>query len=170
MLVILACVLSGCLPSWQDPFPPGVIIFQDNLADSAELAYLNPFTGDTGHAALPVDLVNTAWSIDGRYLYGLSRGENALIGHPAALDTLTGEVWSCYEDTPFYFRIQGAGDPQNPMDVLVQNERSIQVVNLTLCEAITTLVDYPSHSEIVYSIIGFTYLPASQILLYGLMI
>jgi hypothetical protein len=68
---------------------------------------------------------------------------------------------------PYYDQIQGAGNPDNPYQVIIQDIWTILIYDIAECKEVRTLVDYEDRPG-DFSIIGFSYFPPNQELLFGL--
>jgi len=110
-----------------------------------------------------------SWSKDERFLYGLSEGPGLGAGYPAYWDTQEGQFGICKRNLPYFTQIQGADNPDNPYEVIVQDVWLIITIDISKCKVLTTLIDYsdqPGQLEIV----GFSYNSATQELVYGLVV
>jgi len=110
-------------------------------------------------------LSQPVWSADGRYVYGLTGPLSYYIASPAYWDTWKGSMKYCSRrDLPYFLQVEGAGNPENPAEVLIGNVGSILRMDLDTC-AYQTIFDYPPGE---YPTEGFSYNPTTQVFLYGL--
>jgi hypothetical protein len=116
-------------------------------------------------------LARPVWSNDGNIIYGLSGSGQAGAdgGHPAFWDLETGRYRLCKRDLPFFYGIQGSGNPNNSYEVVVQDIWKILVIDIAKCKTAKTLVDYSEHPG-KYSMAGFSYNPLKNELIYGLVV
>ena len=111
------------------------------------------------------------WSHDGNILFGLSKYPKIQIdGYPAYWDLENGKYSRCKTDLAPYRQIQDAGNPDNPLEVLLADSGDIQLFDLGSCEVIRTLVSHGPQTEFndYFMIAGFSYNHSAEIMIVGL--
>jgi hypothetical protein len=109
------------------------------------------------------------WSSNGKLLFVLTGGPSTYHGYPAFWDLENGRFKVCKRNLTFFDQIQSSGNIENPYEAIIQNNWEIIKINLHGCEQIETLVDYTDGPG-KYELAGFSYYPATQELVYGLVI
>jgi hypothetical protein len=139
--VFTSTLLASCQSSWRQPIPDGSIVF---MAGYSELGFVQPDGTGNQIIELRKRLARPVWSNDGNIIYGLSGSGQAGAdgGHPAFWDLETGRYRLCKRDLPFFYGIQGSGNPDNSYVVVVQDIWKILVIDLAKCKTTKTLVDY----------------------------
>jgi WD40 repeat protein len=157
--------LCGCQTIWQKSIPEGEIIYQaGNL-----LGFIDS-NGENNQVIEPnPKFVKPVWSADGTFLYGLSSNEGAYYGYPAYWDIQRGRLKICSQKLPYFFQIQGTGNPENPYEVIVQDASAIFEIDIANCKQIRTLVDYSSQPG-DYAMAGFSFSYSKNELFYGVVV
>ena len=101
------------------------------------------------------------------HLFGCGWRPRYDIGYPAYWDQ-NGEFKKCQNWGNIAW-IESAGNENNLKEVLISNVRAILLVDLAKCEDVKVLVDYEKQGNFsVNGILGISYSPDSQELLYGI--
>lgn len=172
MILISPSLLYGCGSSWKQSIPVGEIVFMEKPSEKHyEFGILNFQDNEYHSLSLKEKFSKPIWTIDGKYLLGLSGSVNAgaYWGYPAYWDIQQGRYKVCKEGLPFFTQIQSSGNPENPYEVILHNTSEIVLFDLARCEQIHTMVDYTDHVG-TYELAGFSYAPTIQKLIYGLVI
>ena len=162
-LIFLVCA-TACQPAIPHNLPDREIIYQVGYYG---LGFMNADGQDNQVFELKRQFTNPVWSLDGQYLYGLSRGKGLGIGRPAVWDLSKKRFKVCDWNLPYFEQIQSYDDPENPYTVIVQNSEAIVHFDIATCE-INYWVNYTDKAGYVVS--GFSYSRARQELVYGLVV
>ncbi len=173
LFLALALILSGCRSSWSQPVPDTELMYYSYTFIETgiiphgedELHFVN--SDGTNHQMMKTDVVfyNQVWSADGELLYGLS-GIRQDLAYPAYWDIKKGKYKVCGNQMPSFFQIEGAGNPQNPYEVIIQNVTEIALYNLSSCQRVVSYIDNNDRNG-NWEVSGFSYFSASRQLLYG---
>ena len=111
------------------------------------------------------------WSLDGISLFGLSGFSPGLYGGwPAFWNIQTGRVKTCKTQFPVGTRVQDAGNPDNPMEVVFSRVRSIDFFDISTCKYGKNLVNYDIAGRGSYVIAGFSYSRSEETLVFSMSI
>ena len=170
-LVVILSVAGCSTTPWPQSVPKADIIFQSTM--NRRPYNLNFIRADgSDHQVLTVgeNFVKAFWSSDGTILYGLSSPVGVptyeAMGLPAYWEIKTGRFQTCYENLPNFGQITGYKRTGSQNEVLLYNLFEIVAYNLDTCQKAQTLVDFNDRPR-EYAVLGFSYFPETQELLYG---
>jgi hypothetical protein len=163
-LVILT--LAACQSKWRQPFPDGEIVYQTGLYSQNKLGFTNSDGSSVTIITVGGYLRKPVWSSDGSIIYGLAKGLSYSYGngYPAYWENDEG-LKTC-GNWGYMDQIEATGNDAHK-EVLTSDGRAIWWVNLENCKRVIVVVNYPDASDL--SIRGFSYDPATQDLVFGLM-
>jgi len=167
-LILLALpLLTGCQSHWNQPIPETDIVYQTGRIGDKELGFINADGSDPIILKLGGYIRKPVWSPDGSLLYGLANDTvgGATLGYPAYWDR-EGNFKECRNWERFW-HIEGAGNEANLKEVFISRTWEILLVDIEKCEEVKVLVNYEQSSS-VNGIIGISYSPVTQELLYSL--
>lgn len=151
-------VTSSCYPSWARKIPAGQIVYISGVKDPYALTFVDEENDKTHELEIGKKFDVPVWSLDGISLFGLSGFSPGLYGGwPAFWNIQTGRVKTCKTYFPIGTRVQDAGNPENPMEVVFSRVRSIDFFDINTCEFSKNLVNYDIAGRGSYVINGFSY-------------
>lgn len=174
-LFFLATIFSfvGCSSpsSWLKSIPKADIVFQ--IAMNYQ-PYTLGFIRSDGSNFLSMNIVDNfvklVWGFDGTTIYGLSNPSGQPpyeeIGYPAYWDVKTGKFKRCFKNISTFDQIEGYKSTEGQNEVILNDKNKIIVFDLDTCKQIQKLVDNTNNPG-TELIIGFSYFPGSQELIYG---
>jgi hypothetical protein len=166
-IFVFIFLLYGWQSRWKAAIPEADILFYTAEKDIREIGFIQ-FDGDKPHlVTVPRRFRKPVWSSDGSILLGLAGGKPFdLRGYPAYWNPKEGEFRECSWNMPYFEIIQPGIDSRKPKQVLVTQGKAIILMDLESCKTIEVLVDYDEQPRLI--ITGFSYLPPTEELLYGL--
>ena len=162
--------LAGCKSVWQQPLPDTEIIYQGEGTHDTPghvLGFIQSNGENNQILEINKQFEKPVWSDDGNFIYGLSGSTGSYMGYPAYWDLQKGRYGICNRNLPYFEQIQGFNSSENHYEVVVQDVGIITVIDLARCKKLQTIIDFSSKPG-EFSIVGFSYLPARQELLFGL--
>jgi len=168
-IIFLVFGLTGCQSVWQAPVPNGEIVYEgEGIYNTSGhlLGFVDP-SGENNQIIEPDrQFDKPVWSANGEFLYGLTGATGSYMGFPAYWDLENGRFGVCKRNFHFFEQIQGSGNSANPYEIIVQDVWTVIVIDLANCKQTKTLVDYSTKPGL-YSLAGFSYFAANQVLVYG---
>jgi len=163
-------LLTGCWGRFpQVETPNDVVYMSDGPNEYFQLVFLNANDGAKTEAPLNAKFEVPSWSGIDSLMFGLSGKQNTghFGGYPAFWNLETGKFKVCDNNLALFLKIQGMDDPERSKEAIVQNLGEIRIIDLATCETQKMIVDYWEKPHL-YRILGFSYNPYSESLLYGL--
>jgi hypothetical protein len=164
-------LISACSSAWVRTAPAGQIVYKSKKYDPFQLTFLDMDTGATQDVAVPNYFNRPVWSQDGSILFGLTKFPKIqLNGYAAFWDVTNGKFAQCKTDLAFGVEIQDAGNPDNPLEVVIARGSMIFVFDLGSCEVIRILVSRGPKTEFndYFMIAGFSFNRSAGIMIVGL--
>jgi len=161
--------LASCQSVWQRTVPNGEIVYQgEGIPNSSGhmLGFVQSNGEDNQILEPDRQFAKPVWSADGNILFGLTGSTGSYMGYPAFWDIQNGRFGVCNQNLPYFHQVQGSGNLENPYEVIVQNVWTVVTIDLTSCKQTNTWVDYSTKAGF-FSVAGFSYYSASQVLVYG---
>lgn len=160
---LLGFLLVGCQNIGSQPLPDAEIVYQTDNPEKGRLGFVK------ADGSNPVVLnerdyvIRPEWSADGSRIYGMIRIQQPLLfGRPAYRDARGG-----FSECPQwfnYYQVESFAD-DNKAQVLIASHKTIDEIDIERCETIKVLVNFLDRGELV--VMGISYLPEKQWLLYG---
>jgi hypothetical protein len=165
--------LMGCssISPWLLSIPKADIIFQTTMnVEPYNLNFIQADGSSVQSITLKENFVKPMWSRDYTVLYGLSSpaGQPPYedLGYPVYWDLKNGEFKKCDNNLHYYGQIEGYDEKTSVHEVLLSNAEEIILFDLDVCQQKQKFIDkWDNPGEL--TIIGFSYFPEKQELVYG---
>lgn len=172
VIILLGIGLNACRSTWQKPIPKGEIIYQGDIVNQSphyQLGFVDS-NGENNQLIMTTrQFSKPVWSSDGNFIYGLTDSTGPDYGYPAYWDLQKGKLGVCSKDLPYSIQIHGAGNPENPYEVILQDAFTIIKMDLSNCNTVQVFVDNETkHGGNL--IIGASYSPLQRGIFYGFLI
>jgi hypothetical protein len=166
LLLTLGFSLTSCRFTKQQPLPNSEILYYRDDYPTNYLGFVQSNGEDNQLLEIHRKLDRPVWSLDGQFLFGLSGGKASMYGFPTYWDFEKGRFKMC-KNLGELEQIQGAGNPENPYEVILNNNYQIMLFDLSNCKLQDTIVDYNDRRAEISELCGFSYSHFRQSLVYA---
>jgi hypothetical protein len=166
LLLALAFSLTSCRFMVRQPLPDSEILYYRDSYPTSFLGFVQPNGENNQMLEISRYFDRAVWSADGHFLFGLSGDKGSSWGFPAYWDFEKGRFKMC-KNLGRVFQIQGAGNPENPYEVVVYQTYQIILFDMLTCKRQATMVNYEDRRVEIEEICGFSYSSSRHSLVYA---